>query len=98
MLAESKRLYIIDNTISISLFRFAVNIKVGESDYEPCAMEVTDGNQNNLNMKFKSLEDAFEFTEESINKSNTFGEIEARYKEFYREKDRYGLVLMKRKK
>ena len=98
MLTESKRLYIIDNTVSISLVRFAVNIKVGESDYDTCSMVVTDGNQNNIQMKFNTLEDAFQFTEESVSSSKTFGEIEASYNEFYREQDRYGYVLVKRKK
>ena len=94
MINDYRNLYIIDNNISFSTMRFHITINVESTDNSVCNMEVRDSNMESLNMSFDTLEEAFLFANQDISECRTIGQVDQHYKDFHKEKDRYGKLLI----
>ena len=71
-----RRWYIVENKFSTSLMRFYAEISIDEYFAN---LRVVDSNMDNLNLKFASLENAFNFVENEVNYSHSLGEINDRF-------------------
>ncbi len=97
MVSEPRSISVIDNTIIINTISYYIKMACDNIDENNCNMTVVGGDMGHRNYKYNTLEDAFRFYQGEINNHVTLNEIDARYNEFYKEKDRYGVVLMKTK-
>ena len=73
--------YIIENKMSKGVMYFHVTITIN-SDFE-IILEITNGNKDNLTLKFNTVEDAVHFTQKYVSKSFSVVELENIYNKLY---------------
>lgn len=72
-----RRWYVIENRFSTSLMRFPY-AEISIDEYF-ANLKVVDSNMDNLNLKFATLENAFNFVENEVNYSHSLGDINDRF-------------------
>ena len=96
---ELNHWYVNENTLSISLMRFYVEIKILKNDYTLYYLLHVKGEENReMTFTFYTIEEALFFTEEFVAKSYSINEVFEKYISTFENKNFQRFHLSKKKK